>query len=66
MRSLWLGLIYSTCIFAWHKLDLEALGIPTAPGKAFGPSQIPQFLDIELDSNLMEARLPQDKVEKMR
>ena len=47
-------------------LVFQALGIPTAPGKTFGPSQILEFLGIELDSSLMEARLPQDKVEKVR
>ena len=39
-------------------LVFQALGIPTAPGKTFGPSQILEFLGIELDSSLMEARLP--------
>ena len=47
-------------------LVFEALGIPTAPGKTFSPSQILEFLDIELDSNLMEACLPQNKIEKVR
>ena len=45
-------------------LVFQALGIPTAPGKTFGPSQILEF--VILDSSLMEAHLPQDKVEKVR
>ena len=40
------------------------LGIPIAPEKTIGPSQILSFAGIELDSCLMEARLPLDKVEK--
>ena len=47
-------------------LVFEALGILTTPGKTFGPSQIFEFLGVELDSSLMEARWPQDKVEKVR
>ena len=47
-------------------LVFEALGIPTASGKTFGPSQILEFLGIELVSSLMEARLPQEKVEKVK
>ena len=40
------------------------LGIPIAPEKTLGPSQILSFAGIELDSCLMEARLPLDKVQK--
>ena len=47
-------------------LTFQALGIPLAPGKAIGPSQVLELLGIELDSNTMEARLPKDKVEKVR
>ena len=39
-------------------------GIPIAPEKTIGPSQILSFAGVELDSCLMEARLPLDKVEK--
>ena len=42
----------------------EFLGIPIAPEKTCGPSQILSFAGIELDSILMEARLPLDKVDK--
>lgn len=40
------------------------LGIPIALDKTFGPLQVLSFAGIELDSNLMEARLPADKVSK--
>ena len=40
------------------------LGIPIAPEKTLGPSQILSFAGIELDSCRMEARLPLDKVQK--
>jgi len=40
------------------------LGIPMAPEKSVGPSQIISFAGIELDSILMEARLPQEKLVK--
>lgn len=38
--------------------------IPKAPEKLIGPSQILSFAGMELDSCLMEAHLPLDKVEK--
>ena len=47
-------------------LTFQALGIPLAPGKTIGPSQVLEFWGIELDSNTMEARLPQDRVEKVK
>ena len=40
------------------------MGIPIAPEKTVGPSQIISFAGIELDSILMEARLPQEKLDK--
>ena len=40
------------------------LGIPMAPEKTVGPSQIISFAGIELDSILMEARLAQEKLDK--
>ena len=42
------------------------LGIPIAPEKTVGPSQVLSFAGIELDSCRMEARLPNDKVEKCK
>ena len=40
------------------------IGVPIAEEKTEGPHQILTFLGIELDSNVMEARLPKDKLEK--
>ena len=40
------------------------LGIPMAPEKTVGPSTTIAFAGIELDSILMEARLPQEKIDK--
>ena len=47
-------------------LTFQALGVPLAPGETIGPSQVLEFWGIEQDSNTMEARLPKDKVEKVR
>ena len=52
-----------------QKLDLflmlcQYLGIPMAPEKTIGPSSTISFAGIELDSVLMEARLPPDKLVK--
>ena len=43
----------------------QALGIPLAPEKIFGPTTCLDSLGITLDTILMEARLPQDKVSKL-
>ena len=40
------------------------LGIPMAPEKTVGPSTTIAFAGIELNSILMEARLPQEKIDK--
>ena len=42
------------------------LGIPMAPEKTVGPSTTVAFAGIELDTVLMEARLPQEKLDKCR
>ena len=42
------------------------LGIPMAPEKTVGPSTTLTFAGIELDTVLMEARLPQEKLDKCR
>ena len=42
------------------------LGIPMAPEKTVGPSTTIAFAGIELDSALMQARLPNDKLVKCR
>ena len=52
-----------------QQLDLflmlcQYLGIPMAPEKTIGPSSTISFAGIELDSVLMEARLPPDKLIK--
>lgn len=52
-----------------QQLDLflmlcQYLGIPMAPEKTIGPSSTISFAGIELDSVLMEARLPPDKLVK--
>ena len=42
----------------------KEIGIPLAPEKTEGPSQILSFAGIELDTTMMEARLPQEQVAK--
>ena len=42
------------------------LGIPLAPGKTFRPSTELEFMGILLDSQKMEARLPDDKLSRLR
>jgi hypothetical protein len=42
----------------------DYLGIPMAPDKTVGPSTTLSFAGIELDTIVMEARLPLDKLEK--
>jgi hypothetical protein len=43
-------------------LVFKRLGIPTAPHKTEGPSTIMEYLGIVLDSDLMQARLPSNKL----
>lgn len=42
------------------------LGVPLAPDKVVGPAQCVTYLGIEIDSRTMTARLPQDKLEKLK
>ena len=54
-----------------HQLDnflmfCSYLGIPMAPEKTVGPSTTLAFASIELDTALMEACLPQEKLDKCR
>ena len=42
------------------------LGVPIAQEKTCGPSHVIQFAGITLDSINKEARLPEDKLQKMR
>ena len=43
----------------------QKLGVPLAQEKIFGPTTCLDFLGITLDTLLMEARLPPDKVDKL-
>ena len=42
------------------------LGVPLAPDKTVGPGTALQFASITLDSVRMEARLPEEKLQKCR
>lgn len=42
------------------------IGIPMAKDKTFGPDKIMTFLGYELDTEMMEARLPIDKIRKCK
>ena len=42
----------------------DDLGVPMAPEKTIGPSTVLSFAGIELDTFKLEARLPQDKIDK--
>ena len=42
----------------------DDLGVPMAPEKTVGPSTVLSFAGIELDTCKLEARLPQDKIDK--
>ena len=44
----------------------QRLGVPIANEKTTGPAKALQFAGISLDTSLMEARLPEDKLEKCR
>ena len=44
----------------------DELGVPMAPEKTVGPSCVLSFAGIELDTTIMEARLPSDKLTKCR
>lgn len=44
----------------------EYIGVPLAPEKTVGPSSVLQFAGIILDSERMEARLPDDKLTRCR
>jgi len=39
---------------------------PVVASKTLGPSQVLEFMGIELDSTSMEARLPEDKLLRTR
>ena len=48
------------------QLTFRNLGIPMAPHKTQGPCTTLEFMGIILDTSKMEARLPSDKVERIR
>ena len=43
-----------------------SLRVPTVAAKTLGPSQVLEFTGIVIDSNRMEARLPEDKLARMK
>ena len=43
-----------------------SLRAPVVAAKTLGPSQVLEFMGITLDSTLMEARLPEDKLTHLR
>jgi hypothetical protein len=47
-------------------LSFKSLNIPVVPGKTQGPATVLEFMGIILDSVGMEARLPGDKIERLR
>ena len=47
-------------------LTFHDLKIPIAPGKTQGPLQVLEFMGIVLDTLKMEARLPADKIDRIR
>ena len=44
----------------------QSLNIPVAPRKTQGPATVLEFMGIILNSVRMEARLPADKIERLR
>ena len=48
------------------KQIFQYLGVPLAPDKVFGPSQVLEFLGIILDTQLMQARLSPEKIQKLQ
>ena len=59
----------SESLAAAHKQVLvstfEELDIPLEPQKLIGPSQVLEFLGIEMDTTLMQLRLPSNKLERL-
>ena len=58
----------STCSNSLSKFlrTCDELGVPIAPEKTVGPSTVLSFAGIELDTCVMEACLPHDKLEKCK
>ena len=59
---------YQSCRanIAQLKLMWEYLGVPLAIDKLEGPSQVITYLGIEIDSREMTARLPSEKLTKLK
>ena len=47
-------------------LTFKNLNIPIAPGKTQGPTQVLEFMGITLDTLRMEARLPANKIDRLK
>ncbi len=58
----------SVCSSSLHRFleFCNYLGVPLAPEKTVPPSTCLTFLGIEIDTTLMQARLPLDKIHKCR
>ncbi len=56
---------FDSCSSALHSIlqFFHDMGIPVEPSKTEGPTQCLSFVGIELDTDLMESRLPLDKVQ---
>ena len=48
------------------KQIFQYLGIPLAPDKVYSPSKVLEFLGIILDTQLMQARLSPEKIQKLQ
>ena len=59
---------YHQCCVALRNFILlcNYLGVPIAPAKTVGPQTVLVFAGIELDTNTMEARLPNNKITKTK
>ena len=58
---------YQECSLALAKFKhiCDMLGVPLAPEKTMGPATSLPFLGIDLDTHLMQATLPEDKIQRM-
>ena len=67
-RLLYSGLTYLECSNNLHRIaeTCKLLGVPLAPEKLVGPTRQLTFLGIEIDSESLQLRLPQDKLEKLK
>ena len=61
IRKLWLSIALCNILCLFTELD-----IPVNPGKTFPPITSLEFMGVLLDSNKMEARLPLDKLTRIK